>query len=1040
MWAVVGNALAARRGQAIVVALVALLACAAAVAASWYAVAASQRVGVAAVEGVPVQERLVSVNAEPGPGQPVLADWVTEVRQQLSPASFVSVVGGFAPAELRKAASGGDPVEVNIAYREHVCDHLVVTGSCPSARDEVVLPQAVADDLGVSAGDELVVEHVRNEGNTATPVTAAVRLVGSYQVVDPGDPFWGAGSQVGLGDGSDTERAAAFAVREAMADYSRVTYTYDLAAVPAAFATADVEELGVTLDAGLGALQRQDYSVTAGGLTELLDRIEQDRQEVATSIGVGLVVLLLFTWFTLVVVLRSTVVQVRGDVGWWRLRGAPPGRGWVVVVGQSAVPLVAGAIIGAIVGLGLGREIAGTIEGDAGLVALLLGLLLVGLAVAGGFVAVVAAQLGILRTPVRDLLRWIPARRRRWRRSLVDLVLVVLAAAAVGQALVVGRDMAGLASLAPGLAVLAIALLAAWAVQPLAAGLAPRALRAGRLAATLIAASMARRPETHRLFALVAVAVALTTTALLSWDSAARTQWQRAALETGADRVITMAAADSAELLAAVRAIDPAGTEAMAVIHRPGSGDQPPILAVDATRLGVIAGWRDDYGGDQDDVAAMLRPVAPEPAVIEADAFELEAAAMDPSGGQVHARVRLRSMDTGRAIDALVGPLSDEPSSYDVDVPGCAGGCRFVGLQLLGGRLSGVAGAETAGGTETADAGPDGLAPPGNESQVELFRLTGVDGAEIEPALFSEPARWRPPVGQRDLGLAITEGDAGLRLTVPGSSSEVPLDRNDWGFVADTPAPLPALVAGWQPDPTQEIRLAPLGRVAVPTEVAGTAGLIPVLGETGAMVDLEYAERLAPFALGGGTPQVWLSASAPSAIVDDLREAGLTPLRQDSLADHLERLAAEGSAVGVRFQTAVALVALLLAGGAVLVHAAHERDGRATELVALRFQGVSPTTARAAGYGSVAAVMGAAGVVGLVAGIVGAAIARILHPGFLDGWTVLPTAALRLVPVGGAAALMVLALGVPALYAGAALVRQTGSTTASRLPLVPPRR
>src|SRR5690606_22355415 len=117
-------------------------------------------------------------------------------------------------------------------------------------------------------------------------------------------------------------------------------------------------------------------------------------------------------------------------------------------------------------------------------------------------ITTVANQAGTLRTPVRDLLRRVPPRGRRWRRSLVDLAVLLLAGSAVGQALLTGSDAEGVVVLAPSLAVLAIALLVAWAVPVLAAPLAARALPAGKLSAALVAASVARRSGSHRLFAL----------------------------------------------------------------------------------------------------------------------------------------------------------------------------------------------------------------------------------------------------------------------------------------------------------------------------------------------------------------------------------------------------------------------------------------------------------------------------------------------------------------------------------------------------------
>lgn len=1058
MWLVLASALAARRGQAIIVALVTLAATSAVVAAPWYAVAASQRVGVSAVASAPAEERLISITRLTGwrgADDSASGEAIDEARRQFQPPGFSTVLGGFTTGELRAASDGGDGakadddtpgtseagdaaegsgqartedeaerpnhaktaeekgVEINVAYRENVCEHLVLTGDCPTSAGEVVLPESLVRTLDLEPGDQL---EVGTEGDQPL----RVRVVGVYRVIDPDEAYWGDGSLVGLGSGSSSNRASVFTVRSTLRGQERASYTYDLVATPRAFATADMGQLSTRLETELGQLRQQGYTVTTTNLDTLMERIARDRWNVVAGVGVGVVILLLLTWFALTVVVRQTAVQVRADVGWWRLHGAPSGRGWVLVLGQSVVPLLAGALVGTVAGLGVGTMLGADIAGGQDRTASALSLLLVGLTLAGGFVAVVATQLGTLVTPVRDLLRRTPARRARWRRSLVDLVLILLAGYGVGQTLLVAQEVRGLPLLAPGLAALALALIAAWAVPPVASWLASRSQHAGRLSPALVAALLARRPETHRLFALVVVAVALVTTGFVGVHTAERTQWQRAALEVGADRVLIVDAEDPAQLLAAVEAVDPSGTQAMAVVDQQGGTNDEPRLAVDTTRLGVVVGWREDYGGDVEAVAAALRPAAPRPVVIEGDRLALEAAATEPNGAPVYVRIRLRTLRTGEPVDAVVGPLADQRDSYTASVPACAAGCRLVGVQVLGAPQPDANGGNAAAATSL------GHAPPEPATQVELYPATGADRVAAIPAdTLTESTRWRPAVGPRDLGPSISAGKEGLRITV-SPPPDAPLERSDWAFVVDTPVTLPVLTAGWRPDPSDELRVPALPGAAVPAEVVRTAHLIPRHGDVGTIADLTYAERLVPFSLAGsGTPQVWLSPSAPASIVDELREAGLPTLRVESLADRLEHLRAEGTAVGGRLQAVVALVGLLLAAGAILVDAERERPSRGAELAALRTQGVPARVIRAVGYGGPAALVGAAALVGIVGGLAGAAIARVSYPGFVDGWAVLPTASASPIPVLAAAGASAVVLGAVVVAAGAALRRTT---------------
>src|SRR5690606_10689043 len=206
--------------------------------------------------------------------------------------------------------------------------------------------------------------------------------------------------------------------------------------------------------------------------------------------------------------------------------------------------------------------------------------------------------------------------------------------------------------------------------------------------------------------------------------------------------------------------------------------------------------------------------------------------------------------------------------TYRAEVP-CGAGCRLVGVQIMGPETD----SEDLEALNGYAAAPDGVG-------VELYRLGDV---RLEPGSGpGDATRWRTGLGPRDLGPVISTGKEGLRMTVAQASRDIPLDRDDWGFVADTPAPLPVLTAGWRAATTAEARLAPLAGAAVPITVADRAPLVPRFGPFGAVVDLEYAERMVPFALAGGTPQVWLSADAPDTIVEDLEAAGLTVLHDES--------------------------------------------------------------------------------------------------------------------------------------------------------------
>src|SRR5690606_31092202 len=179
------------------------------------------------------------------------------------------------------------------------------------------------------------------------------------------------------------------------------------------------------------------------------------------------------------------------------------------------------------------------------------------------------------------------------------------------------------------------------------------------------------------------------------------------------------------------------GAAAMAVMRRPGVGGGPAVLGVDSTRLSVVANWREEYASSPDELAAKLRPPAPEP-VRAGGALVVVAAAESPDGEPVYLRLHLQSEQTGAGVTGLVGPLAGEPEEYRVDLPGCADrGCRLVGVEPLGPPRS-----------ERAV----GHGPPQPGTRVRLLELAAPDGTPVGAEALADPSRWRPAVGSRDLG------------------------------------------------------------------------------------------------------------------------------------------------------------------------------------------------------------------------------------------------------------------------------------------------
>jgi ABC-type antimicrobial peptide transport system permease subunit len=114
----------------------------------------------------------------------------------------------------------------------------------------------------------------------------------------------------------------------------------------------------------------------------------------------------------------------------------------------------------------------------------------------------------------------------------------------------------------------------------------------------------------------------------------------------------------------------------------------------------------------------------------------------------------------------------------------------------------------------------------------------------------------------------------------------------------------------------------------------------------------------------------------------------------------------------LRFDVFAALVALLLAGGMVVVTSTVERRARLEELTALRAQGLSRRAVLATGYGSGAALVVGAVLAGVVAALLAVGVVSTSLPVFADGWTLLPVPAGPSVwSVLGGLAVMLIVLG-----------------------------
>jgi hypothetical protein len=971
MFRLILSALRARRVQTLAIFALTLLAVSGGSAAPWFLSWAQDTVAQSDIAKAPLDQRVTTLKGTMRPAADGTSPAETIRQKGQSTLDFpgaevtvgAKIYGNLVVGEISPQANASSAY---LAFRSDVCAHLRLTGSCPGD-GEVVIQKGTATLMHIGVGDQINFDSFR----LGKP--ASLRISGTFEVADVLGPYW-AGSgllQPSTGAPSADIAPIAFISEATLAKLpvDSLDVDYHVFLPPEAFADGGGALLRA-LDTATNAVRDEGLEVTRSPAS-LVSEIRTDRDLAAGGVWVAAVEMVLLSWFALYLAVRQTSGARRGEIGLLKLRGAARWRIWMLTAQQSALPM----LVGAVVGIALGYLGAAAVAADTGplrprgdwVATLVLSVAVaVGIAL-GALVAAIVAELRVVQSSVTDLMRRVPTRRTGWRASLVDLAVVVVAIAGVYQGyaeLGGGGGVSTLSLLAPGLIGLAAALLAGRALPWLAAKSGAAAIRSGRPGAALSALSVARRPGTDRLFAVLAVCVAVSGTVLFSWYSASQAWSRRAALDLGAPRVLVVHATDSAALLDAVRAVDPSGDYAMAVAlsPEPGSGHS---LAVDSTRLAKVAILDDSYGiADRDTVAARLRPPVPAAPPVRDGALTVSAD-LPPGGPVVDLHVWL-APEQGAWRDVRI-PITEAVQNYVTPITGCGSvGCRLVGFEPVSQQ-------------------------PG--ATVVLHRVSQRGADVVTPAMFADVTRWRGDVAPDVVGPILTANADGLAITSYGG--ELPQGvRSDTRVLAnDGPMPLPVLKG---PAPlyggrSGDSRLEALGVEAVPYRVVGSATLLPRLGDNGVLMDLGSAKRASGQQDESASLEVWLTANAPNDVTARLADHGVTVLTDTTVGDVRRDLAHRGSGLSLQFGLFAAVVLLLVAAGALAVATSVERRDRAEELRHLRDQGLPDRGVRFAGYAATMLVVTGSIVTGLLAAMIGHEVVSVSLPVFADDWNLIPT-------------------------------------------------
>lgn len=663
------------------------------------------------------------------------------------------------------------------------------------------------------------------------------------------------------------------------------------------------------------ALEQGQLFAVDTELPSRLDEVVDDNRAAQTLVLVVGLQAIAVAWFSAIVVM-TLVSRVRArEWALGRLRGVRR-LNWLVAVFAEPLFLL---WIGTVAALGLGTLLARAathrwLRAGTAIEPLRAPVLLAaGLAVAGLLGALAAASLRSARAPLAALLTEGAEPARVSRFVLIIQVVVLALAGASAYQLRSGESLAAdssrLALLAPALLAAALGVLVIGAASRIVRGRTRRPARS--VAGILLVRSLARMPSALQRNVAVAIVVALAVFATQLAALSARNLTLRADGLVGADTVLDLRVPRGVNLRDAVRAADPGGAYAMAVLERRAAsdGNTSRIVAVDTTRLPGVMRWHASWAGlAAGQLATRLRPARPGAIAIYGARLTVQVRdlVLTPSstvpGTQegprrpepyLHAVVS----DGFEWDDIDLGLLTPEVSGYSSPLKNCVRTCRLVHFYL------------------------DNSADPSHTPYTASFTVAAIatdrqPAAELAPVL-RDNRRWQPWATSQEQGEQAAAQPAatpsGLHINAtdqlgqskPGVSS------------ADAPDPVPVL--GATRLEAELVAGRPDARVG--TGLDGQRQLITLVGrpaflprslDDGVLVDLSYISLLSAPAAADVVPEVWLRAGAPKAIGSGLAKAGITVTGTEELRTTRHTLTLSGAAEAATTNLLLVAVAALI--------------------------------------------------------------------------------------------------------------------------------
>ncbi len=894
-----------------------------------------------------------------------------------------AIVSGQVTLSMAERRGGGGVLVTAYAPAAGCAWLTIVSGRCPTAATDVLVSAAEARFEGWKVGDRVGL--VATPGGQVPDARArdTARIVGTYEQV-PDDAYWfgvrligRAGTRVVAGLGSTPQVDAPVVAPTFFEKFpAGSTLTVTRALDRSALGVDALPSVVATLTAEKARPLGDSAPTLRTALDEVADTVVRGQAQASVLVPLLLGQLALLAAVVLGLAASAAVEQRRPEIALVRLRGHGVRGARRMLLAELGGLVAVGVPLGAVVAVVVDELVSrvwlpggGAVDVPAGAV------VAAAAALAVGILTVLVAARGPLREPIPSLLRRVPPRQSGFAVGLADAVVVTVAAA--GVVTIVTGSVSGPVVLAtPALLALAVGLLLAMVLVPVAARLGHLALRRGHVAAGVTALQVARRPGVRRVVAIVTVASALLVFATDAYLAGQRNRAERASLETGAQVVLQTDSKEPRQLRELLRRLDPASAWVAPVAHlQPGNSDAvatmavvPPAMARVALPTGVGSGPSVDWStvSAADLTSAEL---AGRSATVEVSDVHIDRVltGLDPSP---RARdvlpLRLELQDSeGGSVSVPMGVVpfrSTGPTRLTAAVPCAPRSCTLVGISID------RAADETRliGGSVTVDR----VTAPGGRP-VQLGRLTwssygtpySLDRLEVSrPGFSTVSTRASEPTVAR-IRFASTGG------VVTAST---------------TPAPLPTVVAPATSGSTPEVTSVN-GFVGTAVTVAEKARVRVVPGgfTNVALVDYDaLASRASRLYASGSLDVLVADPARVGEVTTALARSGIAVRERTDRAEVLDAFDRSASAWSLRLALVVGVIALLMGALVLVLVGVTSWRSRSRDLAALRLAGVGAGTMRRVGVAEQVAVIVVAVVVGSGCGVVGARLALRLVPFF----------------------------------------------------------